>query len=326
MAYFNTIVNPYSLRKLLEEKAAELGFLEFGVAKAEALDEEAWRLREYLDLGYHASMEWMARKVQRRTNPREVVPGAQSVIMVSYNYYTGRAPEDNNKAKISNYAWGDDYHDIVTPKVRELEAYLRDIAETEVNSRSYVDTGPIMEKAWAARAGIGWIGKHTNLIHRDHGSWFFLGAIIANVKLEYDAPIPDYCGSCQKCIEACPTDAIVEEYVLDSNKCLSFLTIENRVDTIPEPEASNMEGWIYGCDICQNVCPWNNSFEHATDDPHFEAREVNVNRDLKDWLGLSVHEYRERFRNSPVKRAKYEGIQRNVRAALGHQNEEGADL
>jgi len=173
-------MDSYTLRKLLEEKAHELGFLEFGVAKADALDEEAQRLREYLDLGYHAAMEWMTRNVRRRTDPREVVPGAQSVIMVSYNYYTGRAPEDNSKAKISNYAWGDDYHEVVTPKVRDLETYLHEITDSDVHSLSYVDTGPIMEKAWAARAGIGWIGKHTNLIHREHGSWFFLGAIIAD--------------------------------------------------------------------------------------------------------------------------------------------------
>lgn len=308
-------MNSHKLRKSLEEKARELGFLEFGVAQANALDEEAQRLREYLDLGYHASMEWMARNVQRRTDPREVVPGAQSVIMVSYNYFTGRAPEEPEKAKISNYAWGDDYHDVVTPKVRELEAYLHEIAETAVKSRSYVDTGPIMEKAWAARAGIGWIGKHTNLIHREHGSWFFLGAIIADISMEYDSPIPDYCGSCRQCIDACPTDAIVEESVLDSRKCLSYLTIEHRGETIPEPEAHRMEGWIYGCDICQNVCPWNNKFEHPSNDGHFLPRDENVDRDLKDWLLLTEEDYRERFRKSPVKRAKYQGFLRNVRTA-----------
>ncbi|MCF7804587.1 MAG: tRNA epoxyqueuosine(34) reductase QueG [Candidatus Marinimicrobia bacterium] len=313
-------MNPYDLRQSLEQRADELGFLEFGIAKAEALDEEAQRLREYLDLEYHAGMQWMARNVQRRTDPRKVVPEAKSVIMLSYNYYTGRAPEENDKAKISNYAWGDDYHEVVTPKVRELEAYLHQMVDREVQSRSYVDTGPIMEKAWAARAGIGWIGKHTNLIHREHGSWFFLGAIICDVELEYDSPIPDFCGSCRQCIDACPTDAIVDEYVLDSNKCLSYLTIEHRGDTIPEPQSDQTEGWIYGCDICQNVCPWNNSFEHVTGDPHFQPRSENVNRDLSEWLTLTVDEYRERFRHSPIKRAKYEGILRNVRAALGQQH------
>ncbi len=308
--------DPYKLRQRMADKAKELGFIEFGVAEATALDEEAMHLREYLDFQYHASMQWMVRNVQRRTDPREVVPGAKSVIMVAYNYYTGRAPEDPGTAKISNYAWGDDYHDVITPKVRELETYLHEIAADEVQSRSYVDTGPIMEKAWAARAGIGWIGKHTNLIHRDHGSWFFLGAIIADMVLEYDAPIQDYCGSCSLCIDACPTDAIVEEYVLDSRKCISFLTIENREDSIPRESAEGLHGWIFGCDICQNVCPWNNRFEHTTDDPHFAPREENVGKKLEKWLDLTEAHYRKRFKKSPVKRAKYRGLQRNVRAAL----------
>jgi len=306
------------LRTSLEEKANELGFIAFGVAPADALDEEAQRLREWLDLDYQGSMRWMARNVSRRTDPREVVPGAKSVIMLGYNYFTGRAPEEDSKAKISNYAWGDDYHEIVTPKVRALEAYLHSLYDREVASRSYVDTGPIMEKAWAARAGIGWQGKHTNLISREHGSWMFLGAIIADVEMEYDNPIPDFCGSCTRCIEACPTDAIVEPYVLDARKCLSFLTIEYREDELPEEESKNMQGWVYGCDICQNVCPWNNKFEHPTDDSHFQPREKNVNRDLTDWLDLEVEEYRKRFPHSPVKRAKFKGLMRNIRTALQH--------
>lgn len=304
------------LRTSLEEKARELGFIAFGVAPADALDEEAQRLRDWLDLDYQGSMGWMARNVGRRTDPREVVPGAKSVVMLGYNYFTGRAPEDESKAKISNYAWGDDYHEIITPKVRALEAFLHTLHDREVASRSYVDTGPIMEKAWAARAGLGWQGKHTNLISREHGSWIFLGAIIADVEMEYDSPIPDFCGSCTRCIDACPTDAIVEPYVLDARKCLSFLTIEYREDELPEDEAHNMQGWIYGCDICQNVCPWNNTFEHSTDDPHFQPREKNVNRDLTDWLEQDVEAYRERFRHSPVKRAKFKGLMRNIRTAL----------
>ncbi len=311
--------NPIQIRKELEDRARELGFIEFGIAAAAALDDEAQRLREYLDLNYHGTMHWMARNVQRRTDPREVVPGAKSVIMVAYNYYSGRAPQEPRKAKISNYAWGDDYHDVVTPKVRSLEKYLQELSNEPVRSRSYVDTGPIMEKAWAVRAGIGWIGKHTNLIHRDHGSWFFPGAIITDVELEYDSPLPDYCGSCTRCIDACPTNAIVDDYVLDSRKCLSYLTIEYRGDHFPEEQAGNMAGWIYGCDICQEVCPWNNKFEHPTEDSHFYPREENVNRDLTDWLDLTDQEYRERFRKSPVKRAKYQGLLRNIRTAAVHQ-------
>ena len=298
-------------------RAAELEFELFGVAEAQSLSPEARRLREWLDLDYQGNMHWMERNFKRRTDPGEVVPGARSVIMLGYNYYTGRAPEDDSTAKISNYAWGDDYHEVVTPKVRELESYLNDLVEGEMRSRSYVDTGPVMEKAWAARAGLGWVGKHTNLINREYGSWFFLGSIITDVELEYDSPIPDYCGSCTRCIEACPTDAIVDAYVLDARRCLSYLTIENKSDDIPDEHSEHMHGWIYGCDICQNVCPWNNKFEQPTEKPEFQAREENVNRELGEWLDLTVEEYRDRFKDSPIKRAKRRGILRNVRAALG---------
>ena len=308
--------SPMQIRQKLQERANVLGFVAFGAAPAEALDEEARRLREWLSLDYQGSMGWMQRNFNRRVDPGEVVPGAKSVIMLGYNYFTGRAPQDDSKAKISNYAWGDDYHDVITPKIRELEAFLHKLIDRKVASRSYVDTGPIMEKAWAARAGIGWMGKHTNLISREYGSWMFLGAIIADVELEYDSPIPDYCGSCTRCIEACPTDAITEPYVLDARKCLSYLTIEYREDSLPDREADRMHGWIYGCDICQEVCPWNIKFEHPTDDPHFLPREENVGRDLSDWMELSVEEYRERFRKSPVKRAKYDGLMRNIKTAL----------
>lgn len=309
--------NIHTLRKKLESRADELEFELFGVAEAQSLSPEARRLREWLDLDYQGNMHWMERNFQRRTDPGEVVPGARSVIMLGYNYYTGRAPEDDSTAKISNYAWGDDYHEVVTPKVRELESYLSDLVEGEMRSRSYVDTGPVLEKAWAARAGLGWIGKHTNLINREYGSWFFLGSIITDVELEYDSPVPDYCGSCTRCIEACPTDAIVDAYVLDARRCLSYLTIENKSDDIPDEHSENMHGWIYGCDICQNVCPWNNKFEQPAEKPEFQPREENVNRGLGEWLDLREEEYRDRFKDSPIKRAKRRGILRNVKAALG---------
>jgi len=312
--------HPTKLRQHLERKARELGFVSFGIAAADSLDKEVVRLREYLNLNYHGEMGWMARNVQRRTDPREVVPDAKSVIMIGYNYFSGRATSDSGMAKISNYAWGDDYHDVVTPKVRQLEQHLHELANEEVRSRSYVDTGPIMEKAWGARAGIGWIGKHTNLINRKHGSWFFLGAIIADVPLEYDPPIPDYCGSCTRCIDACPTDAIMDEYVLDSRRCLSYLTIEYRGDQIPEEHAENMEGWIYGCDICQEVCPWNHRFEHHTNDDHFFPRKNNTDRPFTEWMELTPEDYRQRFKKSPVKRAKYDGLMRNIMTAAKHES------
>jgi epoxyqueuosine reductase len=303
----------------IKQKALELGFSHVGIAKSDKLGIERTLLEAWLKNSYQADMHWMERNIERRTNPAELVPGAQSVIAVAYNYYS---PEQHSRdpqtGKISRYAWGDDYHEIVTPKVRALQEFVDSLQE-QTTSRSYVDTGPVMEKTWAAKAGIGWIGKHSNLISKDRGSWLFLGAIITTLALEYDAPIDDFCGSCTACIEACPTDAIVEPYIVDSNRCIPYLTIECKDKELPATHTMDFENWVFGCDICQDVCPWNR-FETATPDSRFAPRPFALAPKLNDIIELKPEEFSDFFRKSPVKRAKLAGLQRNVRI-VSSQNE-----
>jgi epoxyqueuosine reductase len=301
----------------IKSKALELGFVKVGVARADELTEEGQRLREWLRRGYHATMAWMAGNVDRRVDPRSVLPNAQSVVCVAMNYYTEvRHSDDPSVGKISRYAWGDDYHIVLTDRLRQLSEYIKELEPT-VNVKVYVDTGPVMDKAWAVRAGIGWLGKHTNVITREYGSWVFLGELILDIELEYDQPIADYCGSCTACIEACPTGAILEPYVLDSNKCISYLTIEHRESISPEL-ASNFQNWVYGCDICQDVCPWNR-FQQPTAEAAFLPRAYNIAPKLSELAEMSEEEFRERFRKSAVKRTKHQGLVRNARAVLAEQ-------
>ncbi len=304
-----------SLTAKIKQKAHELGFEHIGVSPAEKLTVEAERLAEWLSRGYHATMYWMERKGDRRTDPRNIVPGARSVISVAMNYYTPHEITDHpERGKISRYAWGDDYHDIVGGRLKLLWEYIKDI-EPGAAGRYYVDTGPVMDKVWAERAGIGWIGKHTNLISREYGSWLFLGEIITTLSLEYDIPTQDYCGACRRCIDACPTDAIVDEYILDSNKCLSYLTIEHR-DEYPEEFKMDTEQWIYGCDICQDVCPWNIKFSRPAAVEGYQPRPENLNPLLLDIVNMAREDFSRRFRKSPVKRTKRKGLQRNAQAVI----------
>ncbi len=301
----------------IKSKARALGFAKVGIARADELTEEGQRLREWLRRGYHATMNWMASTVEKRIDPRSILPDARSVVCVAMNYYTeGRHSDDPTVGKISRYAWGDDYHLVLTDRLRQLSEYIKELEPT-VNVKVYVDTGPVMEKAWAVRAGVGWLGKHTNLITREFGSWVFLGEVILDLELEYDQPIPDYCGSCTACIEACPTGAIVEPYVLDSNKCISYLTIEHRESISPEL-ASNFQNWVYGCDICQDVCPWNR-FQQPTAEAAFAPRTYNLAPTLTELAELTEEEFHERYRKSPIKRTKHAGLVRNARAVLAEQ-------
>lgn len=299
----------------IKSKVLELGFSKVGIARAELLDDEARHLQEWLNRGYQASMDWMARNVDKRTDPRLIVPGARSVICVALNYYT-TSPHvsDSGTGKISRYAWGDDYHDIVGKKLKQLWEWLQ-LEFPGVGGRYYVDTGPVMDKVWAQRAGIGWIAKHTNVITQEFGSWVFLGELITTLELEYDAPATDHCGTCTLCIEACPTDAITEAYVVDSNKCISYLSIEHRGDIAPEL-GQKFEGWIYGCDICQDVCPWNEKFSTATAEEGFEPREGNREPSLQRWRDMSQEEFSKQFKGSPIKRTKLAGLKRNVGTVL----------
>jgi epoxyqueuosine reductase len=300
----------------VKEKAISLGFEKVGIVPAEPLTNERERLREWLGRGYHGEMRWMARDPEMRTDPRKLFPGARSVVVVAQNYYTP-AKHNNDPAtgKVSRYAWGDDYHDVVGGKLRDLLAWIQSEVP-EAGGKVCVDIQPMMDKAWATRAGLGWIGKHTNLITTDYGSWVFIGELLLDLELDYDHEIvEDHCGSCTLCIEACPTDAITEPYVVDSNKCISYATIELRDTALPQTVAENLEGWFYGCDICQDVCPWNR-FEQTTNEARFAPREGNVNVALADVLNMSHHDYVERFRGSAMKRAKLAGLQRNAQALL----------
>jgi epoxyqueuosine reductase len=258
----------------------------------------------------------MERGVERRTDPRELLPGALSVVAVALNYYTPHEhASEEGQGKISRYAWGDDYHDVLGEKLKALLAYVKEIAP-EAQGKVCVDAQPAMDKAWAVRAGLGWIGKHTNLITRDYGSWVFLGELLLDVELEYDAVREeDHCGTCTLCLDACPTQAITEPYVVDSNLCISHATIELRDAELPEPIVNNLDGWLYGCDVCQEVCPWNR-FEQPTAETRFEPRPGSVSPDLEEIAALTHDAYVERFRRSPVKRAKLSGLQRNARALL----------
>ncbi len=298
----------------VKEKVLSLGFSHAGIAPAGPLEEEAVHLREWLARGYQASMAWMERS--SREDPRRVLSGARSVIVTAMNYYTPvRHQEEAGVGKVSRYAWGEDYHRVVLRKLNELQAWVEKEFPGE-RALAYVDTGPLAEKALAVRAGIGWQGKHTNVITTDRGSWVFLGEVVTTLDIPQDVPALDHCGSCTLCIEACPTGAIVEPYVVDSARCLSYLTIEHR-GPVNQPPA--YEGWIYGCDICQDVCPWNEKFAQPSSEPAFQPRQGNVAPRLEEWEKMTEEGFREKFAGSPIRRAKWEGLLRNVRIVQAQQ-------
>jgi epoxyqueuosine reductase len=307
---------PALLSQRIKEHARAEGFHKVGIVRAEALAEERARLLEWLRLGYQGEMRWMARDPVQRTDPREIFPAARSVVVVALNYFTPHEHEsDSATGKFSRYAWGDDYHEVVGEKLRSLLGRIKE-EWPQAQGKACVDIQPMMDKAWAVRAGLGWIGKHTNLITREYGSWVFIGELLLDLELQYDTErVEDHCGSCTLCLEACPTGAITEPYVVDSNRCISYATIELREPQLPAEVASNLEGWLYGCDICQDVCPWNR-FEEPTDESRFEPREGKLSANLSELLDLTHEAYTARFRHSAIKRAKLSGLQRNARALL----------
>ncbi|HEU4507759.1 MAG TPA: tRNA epoxyqueuosine(34) reductase QueG [Pyrinomonadaceae bacterium] len=298
----------------IKERALYEGFNKVGIAGASSLASEGRRLREWLARGYHGEMGWMARDVHKRIDPREIFPDARSVVVVALNYYTPHQHQQNPATgKVSRYAWGDDYHDVVKAKLTSLLAWIRE-QEPLAEGKVCVDIQPTMDKAWAVRAGLGWLGKHSNVITPEHGSWVFIGELLLNLELECETElIEDHCGTCTLCIDACPTAAITEPYVVDSNKCISYATIELRAPELPAEVEKNLSGWLYGCDICQDVCPWNR-FEQPTAEERFAPREGNVNAELDEILELTPETYAARFRGSAMKRAKLPVLQRNARA------------
>lgn len=303
-----------SLTLKIKQKALEIGFHKIGIVRAEPLEREGERFKQWLAKNYHASMNWIEREPEKRANPNLIFPEAKSVIVVALNYYTPHEHEEaEEKGKVSRYAWGDDYHDVLKEKLRELLGFIKTIDET-ADGKICVDTAPVMDKAWAVRAGLGWLGKHSNVITKEFGSWVFLGEILLNLELEYETEIvEDHCGTCRKCLDACPTNAIVAPYLIDSKACLSYATIELREPRLPAAIEENLNGWLYGCDICQDVCPWNR-FEKPTEETRFEPRTGNVSPDLDEILSLSTEDYVEKFRRSAMKRAKINGLKRNARA------------
>jgi len=296
--------------KSIKKKAEELGFQKVGIARAEKTPQEKSDLDSWLMQGNHASMTWMMNRKDERGNIHKYFPGARSVIAVGMNYYTGKNQDDlRSDYKFSNYAWGDDYHTVLKKQLYQLLNWIKE-NNSKVKGVVCVDTSPVMDKVWAQRGGLGWIGKHTNLISRDLGSWLFLGELILDLDLDYDAPFEeDLCGTCLACIESCPTQAL-DEYKIDAGKCISYLTIEHRGE-LPESQ-SDLHGWIYGCDVCQEVCPWNEKFAIESKKDEFQPRKEIVEFISEDWDSLDEDSFKRIFKDSAVKRTKYVGLKRNI--------------
>ncbi len=293
----------------IKETAKQLGFSNIGIAKADFLEDEAPKLEEWLKRNYQGEMRYMENHFDMRLDPRKLVDNAKSVISLSFNYYT----EENQNAdsfKISKYAFGEDYHHVVKEKLKILMQKI----QTEigaVNGRCFVDSAPVLERSWATKSGIGWIGKHSLLINKNQGSFFFLAELIVDVELDYDMPfVTDHCGTCTACIDACPTDAIVENKVVDASKCISYFTIELK-DAIPIAYKNQFQDWMFGCDICQDVCPWNR-FSKPHHEPKFEPNSKLLSMNKKEWKEITEDVFNELFKKSAVKRTKFEGLKRNI--------------
>ncbi len=322
----NPLENHTEVSARIKTRGRELGFHKVGIVPAEALSSEHERLKEWLRRGFNGEMNWMARDPEQRIDPRKLFTAARSVVVVALNYYTPHQhSEDPATGKVSRYAWGDDYHEVVGDKLRSLLSWIKE-QWPDTEGKVCVDIQPTMDKAWAVRAGLGWMGKHTNLITEEYGSWVFIGELLLNLELDYDhQEMADQCGACTLCIDACPTSAIVEPYVVDSRLCISHATIESRSPQIRDEVATKLEGWVYGCDICQDVCPWN-QMTPVTDEPRFEPREGNVNSSLSEIIDLTPETYAARFRGSAMKRAKLAGLQRNARALRNREPAGSADV
>ncbi len=297
--------------KLIKEEAIRLGFSNVGFAKAVPLDDDARRLEQWLSKGYNAGMGYMTNHFDLRVDPTKLVPGARSVITLTMNYFPASV-QQSDTPKIAKYAWGTDYHYVIREKLNQLLAYMNSTIGT-VEGRGFVDSAPVLERTWAVRSGLGWVGKNGNVLTKQNGSFFFIATLITDLELTPDAPFTtDHCGTCTRCIDACPTDAIVSPTEIDANKCISYLTIELKDALIPQEFNGKMEGWMFGCDICQDVCPWNR-FSKPNTEPYFTPIPEILNLSLKQWDELGEEGFNKVFKNSPVKRSKWKGIQRNLK-------------
>ncbi len=293
----------------MRSHAARLGFSFCGIAQAEFLEDEAPKLEAWLNKGYHGKMSYLENYFDKRLDPRLLVPGAKSVITLGYNYFPAQDLASNGNLKIAKYAYGEDYHFVVKDKLKELLAVLQSSIGA-IEGRAFVDSAPVMERAWAQRAGTGWIGKNSLLLNKQMGSFFFLAELIVDLDLAYDTPVKDYCGTCTACMDACPTDAIPEPYVVDGSKCISYFTIELK-EAIPNDVKGKFENWIFGCDICQDVCPWNR-FSKPHQEKRFEPSEDLKKLSESDWKEITEEIFQQVFKKSAVKRTKLDGLQRNI--------------
>lgn len=298
---------------LIKSEAERLGFLSCGISKAEFLEEEAPRLEEFLKKNRHGEMRWMENNFDKRLDPTKLVEGSKSVISLLLNYYPGETQREDSY-KISKYAYGRDYHFVIKDKLKQLLQFMQDEIG-EIDGRAFVDSAPVMDKVWAAKSGLGWIGKHSNLLSKQTGSFYFIAELIVDLELEYDTPVTDHCGSCTACIDACPTDAIVDPYKVDGSKCISYFTIELK-DELPNSYKNQFEDWMFGCDICQDVCPWNR-FSKPHNEPLFNPHPELLEKDKKGWEELTKETFNEIFRKSAVKRTKFEGLKRNIQFLNG---------
>lgn len=294
--------------KLIKTEATRLGFMSCGISKAEFLEDEAPRLEQWLNENRNGEMGYMENHFDKRLDPTLLVPGAKSVVSLLLNYFPQETQREDSY-KLSKYAYGRDYHFVIKDKLKQL---LHCINEEigEVGGRAFVDSAPVLDKAWAAKSGLGWIGKNSNLLSKKTGSFFFIAELIIDLELEYDTPVTDHCGSCTACIDACPTDAIYEPYKVDGSKCISYYTIELK-DSIPESEKGKFEDWMFGCDICQDVCPWNR-FSKPHNEPLFDPHPDLLQMTKHDWEEITRETFNKIFRKSAVKRTKYDGLKRNI--------------
>ncbi|MPL64079.1 Epoxyqueuosine reductase [bioreactor metagenome] len=295
--------------KIIKQKAEKFGFQSCGISKAEFLEEEAPRLEAWLNKGYHGEMKYMENHFDKRLNPTLLVDGAKSVISLSYNYFPKVKIDEINNFKISKYAYGEDYHEVIKDILKEMVAELQEEIG-EFGFRVFVDSAPVLEKAWARKSGLGWVGKNANLITKKHGSFYFLAEIICDLELDYDLAVTDHCGSCRACIDACPTQAIVSDRIVDGSKCISYATIELK-NEIPDYFNGKMDDWMFGCDVCQDVCPWNR-FSAPTLQEKFAPNFQKLNFRKNEWKELTQELFSEIFKKSAVKRTKFSGLMRNV--------------
>ena len=295
--------------QLIKTEAKRLGFLSCGISKAQFLEGEAPRLEKWLEKNMHGEMRYMENHFDKRLDPTKLVDDSKSVISLLLNYYPNQV-QNSDSYKLSKYAYGTDYHFVIKEKLKELLEFIKDNIG-EVSGRAFVDSAPVLDKVWAARSGLGWIGKHSNLLSQQVGSFYFIAELIVDLELEYDTPTTDHCGTCTACIDACPTQAIVEPYVVDGSKCISYFTIELK-DNIPKEFKGQFDNWMFGCDVCQDVCPWNR-FSKAHKEPLFNPHPELLSMTKKDWEEITIETFNKVFKKSAVKRTKYSGLTRNIK-------------